>query len=372
MPYEDDISPENHSVPRSHANGVASVEERQTLRYGDDGLDAPSPLAKVVGVATLPTEGEFLDEDLLKDLKANPPLAWLPGLLRSPIVFSLFLGMTGLLGIFLFNQVSSTLLWISTLGTIGQYLGYGFLGILVSAVGIAFLRLLWSFARLRNSPRWKLSGFQQLEKRAQLHQHYVRQQYSEVKEGLRIYLEEYPLANESMEGKKLSALGLDSQTRKQLQVRRDRLVDPSLMPSTMEWLSAFQGQFQAPIDEVAAARINHWAKRNALLVTLSNQSSFDTLGSLYFSVRMFHDLCTIYQLRSGRVESLVLLTRIFFQSYLAGQMNQLEPLASDQLGKILGNTIMGKIGGKAAEATANYFMMLSLGKHVQKLLMPVR
>jgi uncharacterized membrane protein YcjF (UPF0283 family) len=66
--------------------------------------------------------------------------------------------------------------------------------------------------------------------------------------------------------------------------------------------------------------VSYWARRTAFGTAVAPNAVADTGLTLYFSFALLADLCTIYNLRAGRLGTMVLLTRVFFNSYLAGQM----------------------------------------------------
>jgi uncharacterized membrane protein YcjF (UPF0283 family) len=101
----------------------------------------------------------------------------------------------------------------------------------------------------------------------------------------------------------------------------------------------------------------------------------DTLVAGYGGLALLADLCRVYHLRVGRVGTAVLLSRIFFNTYLAGQINDLEGLAGDQLhtllGEWLGSRVFARLGAKATAGALNYLLLRRLGVYASRLLRPV-
>ena len=56
----------------------------------------------------------------------------------------------------------------------------------------------------------------------------------------------------------------------------------------------------------------------------------DSGATLFYTFSMLTDLCQVYNLRAGRTGTAVLLGRVFFNAYLAGQGTEWEKLAEDQ------------------------------------------
>ena len=113
---------------------------------------------------------------------------------------------------------------------------------------------------------------------------------------------------------------------------------------------------------------------------------YDSLATTYFGFAMVGDLCRVYHLRAGRGGTAVLLGRVFFNSYLAGQVGDWEKLAEDQYDQLFleachvagvgaGTSVVGKVLGKVgAKATTGYLnrvLLTRLGNYACRLLRPV-
>jgi putative membrane protein len=132
---------------------------------------------------------------------------------------------------------------------------------------------------------------------------------------------------------------------------------------------------------LAHARIRYWSKRAAFATAVSPNSLADTGLTMYFSFAMISDLCTIYNLRAGNLGTMVILSRVFLNSYAAGQINEFEGVASDQLqqlvephiptSEVLLGKIFSKVGAKASAGAINYLLISRLGKYTLRLLRPV-
>ena len=114
---------------------------------------------------------------------------------------------------------------------------------------------------------------------------------------------------------------------------------------------------------------------------MSPNALADTGLTLYFSFAMLADLCTIYNLRAGRLGTMVLLSRVFFNSYLAGQLNEMEGWTADQIqhlvephlpaSELVLGKLFSKIGAKASAGAVNYLLLSRLGKYGCRMLRPV-
>ena len=101
---------------------------------------------------------------------------------------------------------------------------------------------------------------------------------------------------------------------------------------------------------------------------------------------MLSDLCQVYNLRAGRAGTAVLLGRVFFNAYLAGQGTEWEKLAEDQYDQLFHEAmnivgvsvsanvvgkLIGKVGAKATTGYLNRILLVRLGRYAARLLRPV-
>ena len=127
--------------------------------------------------------------------------------------------------------------------------------------------------------------------------------------------------------------------------------------------------------------MSYWARRTAFATAVAPNALADTGLTLYFSFALLADLCTIYNLRAGRLGTMVLLSRVFFNSYLAGQMNEMEGWTADQIQQLVephlptSELVLGKVfsklGAKASSGAVNYLLLSRLGKYGCRMLRPV-
>ena len=193
-------------------------------------------------------------------------------------------------------------------------------------------------------------------------------------------MREYP-ADTVRDQKRLAAVGLAGDDLNALTMARQKLLDRDRWSDTEGWFAGFRDTFQAKLDEAAARRVSYWARRAAFATAVAPNALADSGLTLYFSFALLADLCTLYNLRAGRMGTTVLLTRVFFNSYLAGQMNEMEGWTADQIQQlvephlpateiVLGK-VFGKLGSKASAGAVNYLMLNRLGKYGCRMLRPV-
>jgi uncharacterized membrane protein YcjF (UPF0283 family) len=318
-------------------------------------------------------------------LLASDPsgLGWL-GWFGSPLAFALLVGAAGLAGLFVFNQVLSVLNALAAQPVWAQYFGYGGLILLGGCVLYAALRLAYLYLTLRHNRQLRLRGLQELAKRTRL-RWLTAAKSAEAKEHTERYLHEYPLDSEK-DRRALARLGLSDAAQVRLKQVRAELLDPAKFASTEQWFARFRDGFQGELDAAAEARVRYWASRIWVVTAVAPNAVVDTGATLFYTFSMLADLCRVYNLRAGRTGTAVLLGRVFFNAYLAGQGTEWEKLAEDQydqlfhealgvvgmgVGSNVVGKLLGKVGAKATTGYLNRLLLIRLGRYATRLLRPV-
>lgn len=336
------------------------------------------PTEDDIPVDETPLEQELARAEALMTSEAG--VFGLSSMLGHPLVGLVMLAMGGLLGLFLFNQVTTTLAAIATQPEWVQYTGYTLLSILGLAITYAFLRVTIFYFRLRRNQQLRIRGLKELEERTRL-RWLVNAKREEAFTLLKRYLIEYPLATTDRKRKSLAAVGLSGERLFELEEIRSRLHIPEQWADTDSWLQSFRMLFQRKLDEAAQERIRYWARRAAFATAVSPNTLVDTGATLYCSMALVGDLCKIYNLRASRLATGVILVRVFTNSYLSGQLNEAEGWTADQISQLVEphlptseialGKIFGKLGAKASQGAINYLLLSRLGKYTMKTLRPV-
>ena len=343
-----------------------TVEEVATLKALDDKQAAK----------------ELAEAELL--LVSDPTgLGWL-GWFGSPLAFALFVGMAGVFGIFLFNQTVSLLNALAAQPEWAQYVGYGGLILFAICVLFAFLRFVVLYVRLRENRQLRIRGIEELSRRTKL-RWLAAAKSAEAREQIENYLRTFPM-NSEKEHKTLRALGLDDAAQTRLAAVRNELLNPDRFASTEQWFAHFRDGFQSELDVAAETRIKYWASRIWVVTAVAPNAMVDSGATLFYTFSMISDLCQIYNLRAGRAGTAVLLGRVFFNAYLAGQGTEWEKLAEDQYDQLFAEAmnvvgvgvssnvvgkLLGKVGAKATTGYLNRILLVRLGRYATRLLRPV-
>ena len=217
------------------------------LRPGDSGEDRPLQVPRdlqALSEADLRALAAAEERVLLKELReaeeliaSDPSVLGLPGYLSHPLMLSAVIGMAGVLGLFLFNQIGQAIALMGSLQGYWMYGGYVGLGILCAAAGYAMLRMLWIYFSLRRNRQLRIKGLEELEKRTKL-RWLVNAKLKEAKTLLQGYLKDFPL-KPGRDRRKLIALGITEAEMLELGQIRERLLDVDRWPSDDAWFAAF-------------------------------------------------------------------------------------------------------------------------------------
>lgn len=323
-------------------------------------------------------------------LLASDPtgLGWL-GWFGSPLAFALFLGVTGVTGVFLFNQTASLL---TTLAAVQEpwlrWTGYGGLVLFGLCVLYSFIRFAGLYVRLRENRQLRARGIKELSNRTRL-RWLAAAKSAEARAQIEAYLKQYPI-DSAKDRRALEKLGLTDEGIARLKAVRAELLDHDKFASTEQWFARFRDSFQSVIDDAADRRVKYWASRIWVVTAVAPNTVIDSGATLFYTFSMLNDLCTLYNLRAGRTGTAVLMGRTFFNAYLAGQGTEWEKLAEEQYDQLFHEAInsvgvgvgvgvsanvigkvLGKVGAKATTGYLNRVLLIRLGRYAARLLRPV-
>lgn len=371
-----------------HRAAEVTIEAEPQLRAGETDLGRPPQLPADVAALTDADRAKIRqaeEEQALRDLAeaeeltaSDPSVGWL-GWFAHPLAGASLLGAAGALGLFLYSQALTILAQLATQSQWVQYAGYAGLGACGAAVLYAVARFVLLYIRLRANRQVRVAGLEELHQRTRL-RWLAHAKAAEAKRKLEVYLREFPM-NTEKERKKLAAVGMTTEGIAELSKVRAELLDPARFSGSGEWFDRFRTGFQNKLDEAATARIGYWAKRSGITTASAPNGLVDSAATLYFGFALLADLCRVYHLRAGKTGTAVLLGRVFFNSYLAGQLNEWEKLTEEQLNQLIAPhgplyeltaaRVLSKVGAKATSGLLNYFLLARLGKYACRLLRPV-
>lgn len=362
----------------------------------DKGIDGRKrPLAEPL--KTLHREGECIPNvpdiqpDFIGEAEAvaitesstlSAPVAEPPEPARSPWMRWYLVGtllVVSVFGMLVFSQAVSALALARTLPVWAQYLLLIPLGVCCLAVLGVCGSLVHGWFKLRAVRQVDMSALEELRSRAKSRQDGI-EHFQEARTTLEEYLRRYPLTHEGQTG--LVRAGITPERIESLAKARHRLVDRSVDSRT--WLEDFGVHFQADLDQAALSRVNSWAIKAAGCVIASPLPLLDSALVLGISMKMMKDLCTIYNVRSTRTGSLVLLNKAIVAAFIAGVAEDATEvaggLAAEELSQMVGESTLNSLGARVAgvvapklgEGAINAFFIRRLGKATVRMLQPLR
>jgi len=385
--------------PIAHTGGLGSSARQESapepeLRPGETELGRPPQVAPdlaPLSLADVAKLKELDEEQAAQDLTEaelllaadSTGLGWL-GWFGSPLVFAFLMGMTGVFGLFFVNQTAILLDTLARQPEWAQYVGYAGLGLFTFCVLYAVLRFAYIYFRMRSNRQLRIKGIEELSRRTRL-RWLAAAKSTEAREQIETYLRTFPM-NTEKERKLLRGIGITDEMQARMAVVRTELLDPDRFASTEQWFARFRDGFQTELDAAADTRIKYWGSRIWVITAVAPNAMVDSGATLFYTFSMLTDLCQIYNLRAGRTGTAVLLSRVFFNAYLAGQGTEWEKLAEDQYDQMFGEAMnvvgmgvssnvvgkmLGKVGAKATTGYLNRVLLIRLGRYSARLLRPV-
>jgi len=375
-------------VPERAPEPIFALGDDPELRAGETDLGRPPQLPTHAAPLTDGDRQKLREADeqqALRDLAeaeelmaSDPALRWF-GWFAHPLAAAFLLGAAGALGLFLYSQTLSILANLATQPDWIQYVGYAGLALCGGAVLFAMTRLMIVYVKLRRNRQLRIAGLEELHQRTRL-RWLAHAKAAQARDLLSRYIREFPLHTDKQR-KNLLAMGFTDDGLIALAKTSAELLDPAKFSSTPEWFERFRVGYQTQLDVAAEIRVKYWARRSGLTTAVSPNGLIDSAASLYFGFAMLTDLCKIYNLRAGRTGTAVLLGRVFFNSYLAGQLNEWEKITEEQLNQLVNaggplyeltaSRVFSKAGAKVTSGILNYYLLNRLGKFACRLLRPV-
>ncbi len=309
----------------------------------------------------------------------------------GPVVIAVAMGFGGLLLIYIYSQLLAVAASLAVLPAWMTLPGLVVLGIFVAMVVLAGWRLTRGYFRLRINRQVRGKDIETLSQLAAIRKT-TRNRRKAGQQILLEFVETYPLqavarpapvdSVDHMEGppnRKADTADLLTEVQlNKLRKGKKRLESSELKGNPIGWIKEYEFQFQSVLDEAAATSITKCARWVGLKTATSPNPLVNTLLALYWSFVLMRDLCRIYNVRVGTVGTISLLVRVFFNAFMAGGMEDLEPYAERTFDSIIGEfypgimqKIIGKFAAKSAIGLANYFLLTRLGRHAISELKPL-
>lgn len=351
-------------------------------RSGDTGLGLPDP-EPVHGRAVPQEETEAweneqadrLRERVLRQLAAEE--AGSSFRLPEPVMRffrSACLLLGSLLGLVLVAQISDFYDTWRAMELPWRWIAGALFALLGGIIAGYTLRLFWFVGRLRGNRQVSVKALKALQERREL-QTLAAERASGAVQQLRRYLTDFPAQKPG----ETTLPGVHASVEATLIHGRARLLERSRGNAPAQWIDEFARDFQKPIDQVAAKRVESYARRAGLASAASPNALLDQAIVLYTCTAMLGDLMKLYHLRPTFGQSAILLGQCIAQTYLAGMIGEAAEDGAESFSQALGDWLPATggglakgVGAKTAEGGLNWFLVRRLGRAAIKILQPVR
>ncbi len=372
------VGPDNETEAEDPTHRTVSQDSQAGPRKGDTGIGrsvmAPEELGELTDKQRQAI-GQAMQEDLEKQadqILSRSPGIRLPRFLFRPTFILLAAALGSLLGLFIATEIISVIDKLANLPLWAQYTWYTAIGIFLTVILIAGLRLVGLYIKLARTPQVPLKGLDELARRQSLRKIATREMGRAHKQ-LVAYVETYPIG-EQIPDKPLLEMGFTDQEISKLIKQRESLLNPDSTPDAEQWLNKFNKDFQPLLDKCADRKIRSYALRVGIKTAVTPTGIIDTLIVTASSFTMIGDLCKIYNLRMGTLSTAVVMVRAFAFAYLAAEFEQIFEQVSDSIfeGAEGFSSAVARVAlPNIAEGKANAFLIWRLGKATKSLLKPM-
>lgn len=328
----------------------------------------------------MPGEEEGLDHDAF-DLERREDSVLDPTrYLRGPLLTSLTLLAVGITGLFVMSQAISVVSQIQNLPAGLQWGGWLLLGLGLTAIGYAAIRLGGVFLRLRASPRLSADALSQLAQRAALRDA-DSDQLDAARTKLRKLLADHKVDTDKGR-KELLGLGMPAEQLEELARARKHLLATYDTASPEIWVRQYRTMYVGSLDKTATKLIRRRSLLCGAKTAALPNGGIDTAVVLTHSYLLVADLCRLYRVRTGRRGTVAIMWRVLIGVFIAGQLEDVADAAGDHLGELAGGAssgilaraggaVAGRVVGKAAEGFVNAAFLYRLGRATTRRLRPV-
>ena len=296
-------------------------------------------------------------------------------------IVMLLAGAASLILLFAFTEVVALVNQIRGLPVVVQPFAYALVTLLsVAVVGTAG-RLVWLYARLKQTPRVSVRARAALRERA-----VVRRQALEglgsAEKNLHDFLLRYPVDTKAQQTR-LTKLGFTGgEILKLVEAKENLLTAPK--GSAVGWIDQLNRQFLQDLDAVARRRIRMYTKLVGFKTAAVPNGFLDTLIVLINAYLLVGDLCVIYNVRAGGWGTAGIMAHIFVNAFAAGKLDEWSGTAADQAAaalthhgtSLMANAVKGvtKVAARAADGYINALLISRLGNatvyHLRPLVEP--
>jgi uncharacterized membrane protein YcjF (UPF0283 family) len=258
----------------------------------------------------------------------------------------------------------------------GNWIGFVSLGILWLAIGFATLQLVSGLVRLKKTPGVSLSALKMMQDRAE-NRKWHRENQKVAETAVRDFLRQYPSNRNQVKLLENAGFGRDSITVVDFFERIEQLMrTDNGLPD--QWLEDVRSRIVLPMEAAATRIIKRVSMQVGAATAISPRGSVDSLIVLAQSYRLVNELCQLYGVRPGGLETCYILGQSLLSVAIAAGGDQAADKVEEQVRETLQNTlgvaagsVAAKVGTRVGEGTVNAMFVRRIGNRLKKNLCPV-
>jgi uncharacterized membrane protein YcjF (UPF0283 family) len=369
---EKEVSPPNDAPEEIQSPNPRVVNQKKSL------LGAPDIRRERLAEGETLFHPEIEEIDMRGEADSSVDPSRLLGRLKSFnwILVSFF---TIIVAAFLLIALSQTATLAREVGYLpypGNWIGFVSLGVLWLAIGVATWQLVVGIVRLKKTPGVSLSALKAMQER-QEGRKWSRDNKKVAEIAVREFLRDYPSDRRQRKLLENAGFGQDSITVDELfeRVKLQLQIDNGLPD---QWLEDVRSRIVLPMDDAASRVINRVSLQVGAATAISPRGSVDSLIVIAQSYRLINELCQLYGVRPGGMETCYILVQSFVSVAIAAGGDQAADKVEEQLRETLQNalgvvagSIAAKVGARIGEGTVNAMFVRRIGHRLKKHLCPI-
>ena len=375
------------NLPIYHPDEYTQIKQEKTLISQD-----PSP--KDPDHAPADTEmnqpiyqpGEYTNPSGLEPIgvvdppTTKPKTTFLGQIFESPILWASLILFLSVFFLVIMSEFFQFIQSVQSAPIFLQIPAYICIFTLLAALSWSFIKLVIAYRQLRKSPQVRLDQI-----RDPLNREIIsKETEKEISEGfitLQMLVRGYPI----QEQKQIDLLQKSGMTPDKISTFKNN-IDSLLKEENVgeeKWIEDCNRLFVQVIDDCAKSLVKTYALQVALKTAIIPYGFLDAFTVAVNSVYMVEDLCRLYFVRGGKLQSFILALKILFNVFIAAKIedqidyagekffSSLKEICEASVGKIF-SKVLGAVFKRTAEGAVNGFLFYRIGIATISMLRPIR
>jgi hypothetical protein len=356
---EPSLSPNAMTSPQPEGTDSQTEKRQWGIPQVDDAFVKDRPAPPDLDARTFAPKCDSADRDSDHDPADDAP-GTSTGLWNSHILISLTTLAISMGTLFLLNQLLSFIRLVESSPFPFRVAGWSVLGLLCLALLYAVSLLWWTFRRLRTNPGIAIDSSQSVysHRRSWM----VQKLDSTHVASILSILRGYP---RSPDQRRLLARG--QLFAKVFEDNIDYLTRGGILHDR-DWLIQCKAQYVEPLRKCAEQIVHDYAMRVAFKTAIIPNKLLDTLIICINSILLFEELCRVFNVRTTRINSIVLVSKLIFTTMISAKAADLIDQAAEGFNSFATANVL-PIAGKGL---VNYTLFRKLGHAAIRSLVPIK